>query len=492
VWNLVLDEEQFKMYIDGEWVGAESGDTFEVKSPATGEVLGVLPNAGPADVKKAVDAAKEAKEIVASIPIPERAKLIYKLWEVIAQNKDQFARECTLEQGKPIRESYDEINDVEPNILQQAEDMKRLEGSIHVPIAKHEMRIMSIWEPLGVIGVITPWNFPWLLPTECVPQAFVAGNSTVFKPAETTPISGIRLVQCMERAGFPKGSVNLVLGLSGPNVGGAIVEHPDVDGICFTGESKTGEEITRRAGMKRLILECGGLGPLIVMSDATLDKAVSDTVYGSTYNAGQVCVANERILVHEKLHDKFVDLVTAEMRRKKLGHPLSSDTDVGPLNNEPQAKKVEQHVEDGIEKGAKVVVGGRRATRFETQLYFEPTVVDNVQTDMLFNKEETFGPVAPIFTFENMEEAIEIANSTDYGLSAAIHTNDLNTAFRFAERIKAGQVVINDTVCLWEYQHPWGGMKRSGIGRMGGKFTLQAMMEQKTILMNVGRSLGSR
>jgi succinate-semialdehyde dehydrogenase/glutarate-semialdehyde dehydrogenase len=480
--------QKFKMYIGGEWVDAESGDTFEVVSPVTGEVLAILPNGDREDVKKAVDAAKESKDKVTSIPIPERTKLMYRLTEIINQNKDSFATENTLEQGKPIKESYGELAEVEPNILQQAEDMKRLEGAIHVPILKHGSRILSIWEPCGVFGVITPWNFPWLLPTECVPQAFMAGNSVVFKPAETTPISGIRLVQCMEKAGFPKGTVNMVLGASGPLVGGAIVEHPDVDGICFTGESATGEEITRRAGMKRLILECGGLGPLIVMSDAALDKAVSDTVFGCTYNAGQVCVSNERILVHEKLHDRFVDLVSSETRKKKLGNPLSTDTDVGPLNNEPQVKKIESHVKDGLDKGAKVLVGGRRATGFQTQLYFAPTVVDNVTRDMLFNKEETFGPVAPIITFSNVDEAIDIANSSKYGLSAAIHTKNLRTAFECAERIKTGQVVVNDSVCVWEYQHPWGGMKKSGLGRMGGKYTLQAMMQQKTILINLERS----
>jgi acyl-CoA reductase-like NAD-dependent aldehyde dehydrogenase len=475
-----------KMYIAGEWVEAESGDTFQVHSPATGEVLAVLPNAGREDVKKAVDAAKAAKEKVLSIPIPERAKLLYRLVEVIESNKEEFARECTLEQGKPIRESLDELADVRPNVLQQAEDMKRVEGSTHVPIAKHDLRITSVWEPCGVFGVITPWNFPWLLPTECVPQAFVAGNTVVFKPAETTPLSGVRLVQCMEKAGFPRGSVNLVLGESGPVVGGAMVEHPDVDGICFTGESKTGEDIARRAGMKRLILECGGLGPMIVMADATLDKAVVDTVYGSTYNAGQVCVATERVLVHESLHDRFVNLVASQIKQKKLGHPLSRDTDIGPLNNEPLAKKVEEHICDGVERGAKVVVGGSRAPGFLTSLYFEPTVVDGVTPDMLFNREETFGPVAPIFTFKTVDEAIDIANSSHYGLSAAIHTNDLKTAYRCADGIRAGQILINETVSLWEYQHPWGGVKKSGLGRMGGKFSLQAMMDQKTIIINAG------
>jgi acyl-CoA reductase-like NAD-dependent aldehyde dehydrogenase len=291
----------------------------------------------------------------------------------------------------------------------------------------------------------------------------------------------------MEKAGLPKGVINLVTG-PGDIVGSAICEHPKIDGICFTGETKTGEEITKRAGVKKIILELGGLGPLIVLDDANLNTAAQDAVFGCYYNAGQVCVANERILVHEKVHDDFVRKTLALARKVKLGFPLNEDVDVGPINNEPQVRKVETHIKDAIEKGAKLLLGGKRAVGFPTNLYFEPTVIDNVTPDMLFNKEETFGPVIPIMTFSSLDEAIDIANSTQYGLSSAVHTRSLKKAFYLAERIKTGQVVINDSVCTWEYQHPWGGMKKSGIGRMGGKYTVWEMTDVKTIMLNLEKT----
>ncbi len=231
--------------------------------------------------------------------------------------------------------------------------------------------------------------------------------------------------------------------------------------ICFTGETKTGEEIVRLAAVKKVLLEEGGLGRLVILDDANFQKVVEDAVFGCYYNVGQRCVANERILAHERIHDRFADAVVARSREVKLGNPFEVTSDIGPLNNEPQAQKVERHLEDGVEKGAKVVLGGKRATGFPSHLYFQPAVVDNVTPDMLFNREETFGPVAPILTFVTVDEAIDIANSTLYGLSASVHTNDLNTAFYLADRLKVGQVVINDTISLWEYQHPWGGAKKS-------------------------------
>jgi acyl-CoA reductase-like NAD-dependent aldehyde dehydrogenase len=244
-----------KMFIDGDWCDAESGDTFEVRSPVTGEVIAVLPNASPKDVDRAVDAAKRSREKVRTMPVVERAKLMYKLVDAIMENREKYALDCTFEQGKSLRESYGEMDEVGPNILQQAEDMKRFAGEVYHPILKYNTKILTVHEPYGVFGVITPWNFPWLLPVECVPQAIMAGNTVVFKPAETTPISGLHLVECMERVGFPNGSINVVTGESGPIVGGRIVEHPDVNGVCFTGETKTGEEIVRRAGAKKVILE---------------------------------------------------------------------------------------------------------------------------------------------------------------------------------------------------------------------------------------------
>lgn len=481
--------EQLKMYIGGEWVDAESRETFEVKSPATGKVLARVPKANREDVKKAIDAAKAAQEKISSLKISERVKLMYKIAEMVKPNIERFAKELSLEQGKPIRESRIELEDVEPNITWQAEDIKRLETPILRGYANPDMLYLVTREPIGVVGIITPWNYPWLMPAEFVAQAVLCGNSVVFKPASYTPISAIRFIECMEKAGVPKGVVNLVTG-PGPVVGTEIAENKNVDGILLVGETSTGENVAKAAGVKKITLELGGNGPLIVMDDANIEKAVDDIVFGCYNNAGQVCCANERILVHEKVHDKIVKMVVERTRKVKLGDPLKDDTDLGPMNNESVVKKVETHIADAVNKGAEILHGGKRAKGFPTSLYFEPTVIDKVTPDMLINKEETFGPVAPVLTFSSIDEAIEIANDTPYGLSMAVHTRDLNKAFYFAEKLKSGQVAINGSVLLWDYHHPWVGVKRSGVGAVAGKWTIEAFTNIKTILLRVSQPDG--
>ena len=474
------------MYIDGEWVDAENGETFEVKSPATGQVLAIIPKATVEDVKKAIDAAEEAQERILSLPISERVKLAYKAAELIKPYIEQHARELSLEQGKPIRESRAEVEDVIPNILWQAEDLKRLETPVLKGYANPDMMYIVTREPLGVVGIVTPWNYPWLMPSEFVMQAILCGNSVVYKPSSYTPISAIKFVQYLVRAGVPKGVINLVTG-PGQIVGQELAKNEKVDGFLLVGEVDTGEQVAKIAGVKKITLELGGNGPMIIMDDADLQKAVEDAVFGCFNNAGQVCCANERLLVHEKVHDKFVNMLVERTKKIKLGNPLEEDTDLGPMNNEPGVQKVERHLKDAVSKGAKILFGGKRAEGFPTKLYFEPTVIDNVTPEMLINKEETFGPVAPVLTFSTIDEAIEIANDTPYGLSSAIHTKDLNTAFYFAEKLKTGQVVINGPVLLWDYHHPWVGVKKSGIGAVGGRWTLEAFTELKTILLKLGR-----
>ncbi|MBX5321572.1 MAG: aldehyde dehydrogenase family protein [Candidatus Bathyarchaeota archaeon] len=297
--------ERLKMFINGEWVDAESGETFEVRSPATGEVLAVLPKAGREDVTKAVDAAKEAQNKIANLSLPERVKLMYKVADVVKPKIAEYAKELSLEQGKPIRESRVEVEDVGPNVTWQAEDIKRLETPILRGFANPDMLYLVVREPLGVVGIITPWNYPWLMPSEFVAQAVLCGNAVVFKPSSYTPISAVKFVECMEKAGVPKGVVNLVTG-PGAVVGSEIAENKNVDGVLLVGEVNTGESVAQKAGVKKITLELGGNGPLIVMEDAELEKAVDDTVFGCYNNAGQVCCANERILVHEKIHEKFV------------------------------------------------------------------------------------------------------------------------------------------------------------------------------------------
>ncbi|MFQ6116072.1 MAG: aldehyde dehydrogenase family protein, partial [bacterium] len=419
--------DKLKMYIGGEWVDAESGETFSVTSPVTGETLAELPKGGREDVKKAVDLAVEAQEKVQRMPIKERIQLVYKVTEFVQQNINSYATDLTMEHGKILKEALIEVEDVTPNMLWNAEDLKRLETPVLNAYSKPDMMYIVVRDPLGTVGVITPWNFPWVLPAEFVVQAFLAGNSVVWKPASYTPISAVHMMECIDKAGIPPGFINMVTG-PGDTTGRALVENPMVDGICFTGETTTGEDITKRAGLKKIILELGGLGPLIVMNDANVEKAVEDIIYGCYTTGGQCCCANERILVQEGIHDKLVNALAPRVKKMKLGDPLKDTTDMGPLNNEPVVQKMERHVEDAVNRGAKVLAGGARAQGFPTKLYYPPTIVDDVPTDALFNNVETFGPVAPIITFKTLDDAIEIANAPRYGLSMAIHTKNLRTA----------------------------------------------------------------
>lgn len=478
--------EKLKMYIDGKWVDAESGETFEVRSPATGEVLATVPKGDREDVKKAIDAARKAQEKIASMPLPERVKLMYKAIEIVNSNTENFAKELSLEQGKPIREARVEMTEVGPNIQWQTEDAKRMETSVLPGYGNPDMLYITLKAPLGVVGIITPWNYPWLMPSEFVPGAILCGNAVVYKPASYTPIGGTRFVQCLEKAGVPKGVINLVTG-PGPVVGDELARNLGVDGILLVGEVTTGESIAKAAGVKKITLELGGSGPLIVMDDADLPRAVEDSAIGCYNNAGQVCCSNERLLVHEKIHKEFANMLIKRTKEVKLGHPLKEDTDLGPMNNEATVKKVETHIKDGVDKGAKVLFGGKRGTGFPTKLYFEPTVVDNVTPDMLMNREETFGPVAPMIEFSSLDEAIEIANGTPYGLSSAIHTKDLDKAFYFGRKLRTGQVVVNGSVLTWDYHHPWTGVKKSGIGASGGKWTIEAFTSLKTIMLRTAK-----
>ena len=478
-----------RMFIDGEWCDAASGERFDVRSPVTGEVIATLPKAGRDDARRAIDAAAEAARSLARRSVKERAELAYRVADAIRPNIDAWAFDLTLEQGKPIREARTEVAEVIPNILWNTEDLKRVETPVLEGYSKPEMLYMLRREPLGVVGVITPWNYPWLLPGEFVVQAMIAGNGVVFKPASTTPVSAVHFLEAIERAGAPRGAVNLITG-PGSTAGAELVENPKVDGLCFTGETSTGEEISHRAGLKKISLELGGSGPLIVLEDADLSKAARDIAFGSFNNAGQVCCANGRILVDAKIHDRLVEKVVAEARRWRLEDPRRETSDIGAMNNEATLEKVERHVEEGTRRGAQLLVGGSRDRSLPTPLYYPATVVDAVVPDMLLGHAETFGPVAPILSFETVEQALEIANLPRYGLSMAIHTSNLKRAFTFARELKAGQVVVNDPVLYWDYNHPWGGFRRSGIGRVAGKWTIESFTEIKTVIVNVGESPG--
>lgn len=475
-----------RLFINGQWADSEGNQVIELHSPATGEHLATLPHATAADVDRAVRAAAMAWETWRLTPPFERAAAMHRIADRIIARKQRIARIISLEQGKPYRtEALPEVEESAENFRIAAEDVKRLETPI-IPARDPHKRLLTFREPIGVFGIITPWNFPAVIPSEYLGPGLAAGNTIVFKPAEQTPLAALLMAHCIEEANLPSGVFNLITGL-GPTTGDAIVAHPGVHAIGLTGETVTGDAVQRRAGVKKLLMELGGNGPQIVLDDADLAQAARAAAFGAYFNAGQVCCATERVLVSRKVHDSFLDCLVAEARQVKLGHPLQADVTMGPLNNAPVIEKAERHLTDAKAKGARIITGGRRAEGHPTSFYFEPTVVDQVTPEMLLNNEETFGPVVPVLTVADYDEAINLANGTGYGLQMAVFTVDLDKAFYFAERLRTGNVVINDTTDYWEAHEPFGGGggTRSGYGRLGGRFTFDDMTHLKTVALHV-------
>jgi len=480
--------------IGGVWSNASSGETFEVRSPVSGEILATVPKCNSTDVDKAVEAARRTRETLKSMPVAKRVALLCRIEEIILEKKETIAKVLTMEQGKPYsREALSEVDETAENIRLSAEDISRLESPVF-PIQDPDKRGISFREGIGVMAVITPWNFPTVIPSEYIGPALAVGNPIVLKPASTTPLSAILMAHCIQDAldelGFPKGVFNLITG-PGASIGSYLAAHPGVDMVGFTGESATGEAIRHKAGLKPTLMELGGNGPQIVCNDANLKEAASAAAYGCFLNSGQVCVATERILVHKSIHDEFLGLILGELKKWKLGDPMKEETSMGPLNNEPTAVKTETHLKDALEKGAKILCGGQRESGWPTNLYFPPTVIDGVTRDMLLNMEETFGPVAPIITFENDEEAVEIANETGYGLQMAVFTSSIKKCFYYAERLRTGNLVINDTTCWWETTNPFGGGggTKSGHGRLGGHWVMEDLTYLKSIVIDTRKVL---
>jgi acyl-CoA reductase-like NAD-dependent aldehyde dehydrogenase len=472
------------MYIGGEWVDSVAGETFERISPVTGEVLATLPRADREDARVAVDAANQARSHIASMPVFERAALCHAIADVLRSRHEAMAKELSLEQGKPYRESCEEVLFAAELYRDAAENVKRLETSI-VPSVDPNKRILTIRQPHGVVAIITPWNFPVGIPSEYLSAALAAGNAVVWKPAPTTSIIAVRMMECFLEAGVPEASVNLIFGEA--EAGDEMVSNPGTHAVGLTGSSAVGDAVARRAGAKPTLLELGGNGPTIILDDADLERAIEGTAFGCYFNAGQICQSSERILTHNKIHDAVLEGLVEKARSIKLGHPLDETTTMGPLNNEAVAKKTDEHLADAVQKGATVLTGGRRAEDFPTALYYEPTVIGGVSADSLFNHEETFGPVAPIISTEDIDEAIAVANSCGLGLCCSVYTSSLSKAFYCAERLECGVVNVNESAAYWDGRIPFGGYsgKGSGVGRLGGKETLLSMTQLKSMVMDV-------
>jgi acyl-CoA reductase-like NAD-dependent aldehyde dehydrogenase len=355
------------------------------------------------------------------------------------------------------------------------------------PSIDADKRVLVYRVPRGVVGVITPWNWPYTMPAEVVAPALAAGNAVVWVPAPTTSVCAVKLAECIADADLPSGVFNMVTG-PGPVVGDEVAANPGTSAVGFIGSIATGHRVAERAAGKELLLEMGGNGPLVVLDDADVDAAVEGTLVASFLNAGQSCTAGERFLVHERAHDEFLDRLSASMAKEiRLGDPFKDDTTMGPLNNEPTVAKTERHVADADDHGATVVTGGSRADGFATRLFYEPTVLDGVTNDMEVAREETFGPVVPVTTVRGEDEAIDIVNASPYGLLTSVFTRDLRRGLRFAEAVRAGWVNINEGTNYWEAHLPFGGRagSKSGVGRVGGRFSMERLTELKTVVLNL-------
>jgi acyl-CoA reductase-like NAD-dependent aldehyde dehydrogenase len=473
-----------RMFVDGDWCDAASGATVEATSPATGESLGPVAEGGREDAQRAIAAANAAFPAWAARTGFERAELLHRAADAFERRRDELARILTLDQGKPLKaEAEGEVGELIEFFHMAAEDGKRLTGTIPESAAPGR-RVLLVRRPLGTVGLITPWNWPYTMPAEVLAPALACGNCVVWTPAPSTAVCSGVLAECVAEADLPPGVFNMVLG-PGPEVGDELAANPGTRAVAFTGSTETGLTVAKRAAGKAQLLEMGGNGPFVVMEDADLPAAAEAARVGAFLGAGQSCSAAERLLVHERVKDEFVELLAAQVDSEvRLGDPLDDATTMGPVNNEPGAAKMDAHVADAIERGARVVTGGSRAKDFPTALYWEPTVLDDVPPDSIAVTAETFGPIAPIVPVASLEQAIEQTNAQSYGLMAAIFTADLAAGMRYADSVQMGLVNINETTNYWEPHLPWGGRARSdsGIGRVGGAHPMDTLTELQTVL----------
>ena len=475
------------MYVDGAWCAAASGATFEGTNPATGAPIATLPKGDRADARRAIAAAGRAYPTWARRSAFARAAALERVAGILETRRDALALALTLDQGKPLQaEAYGEVEELIVYFRMAAADATRLDG-LMPPSVDPNKRVLVYRVPKGVVGVITPWNWPYTMPAEMIAPALAAGNTVVWNPASNTSYCATVLAACIVEADLPPGVFNLVTG-PGSEVGDELAGHPDVAAVAFIGSSATGRRIEERAVGKELLLEMGGNGPLVILADADLDAAATASLTACFLNAGQSCTAGEWILVHEDVHDAFLErLVGAIRSQTRLGDPLDPLTTMGPLNNERTAIKTDRHVGQAIAQGAQLVTGGRRRPGLGSPFFFEPTVITGVEARMDIAREETFGPVAPITPIGGIDEAIAIANASAFGLLNAIFTRDLRAGLRFAESVRAGWVNINEGTNYWESHLPFGGRagSQSGLGRVGGQFSIDRLTELKTVVVNL-------
>jgi succinate-semialdehyde dehydrogenase / glutarate-semialdehyde dehydrogenase len=467
-------------YVNGQWVDADSKATVNVTNPADGAVIGTIPKMGAAETRRAIEAASAALPAWRAKLAKERAAILRKWFELMMASQDDLGLIMTSEQGKPLAEAKGEIAYAASFIEWFAEEAKRIYGDV-IPQHQSDKRLVVIKQPIGVCALITPWNFPAAMITRKAAPALAAGCTVVIKPATQTPYSAFALAELAERAGVPKGVINIVTG-SAKDIGGELTASTAVRKLSFTGSTEVGALLMKQSAdtIKKVSLELGGNAPFLVFDDADLDAAVDGAMISKYRNNGQTCVCANRILVQDSVYDAFAAKLAEKVKGLKVGRGTDEGVTTGPLIDESAVAKVEEHIQDALAKGAKVLVGGKKHTL--GGLFFEPTVLTGVNTTMKVTKEETFGPVAPLFRFKTEEEGIAMANDTEFGLASYFYARDIGRIWRVSEGIESGMVGINTGLISNEVA-PFGGVKQSGIGREGSKYGIEEFLEVKYLCM---------
>ncbi|OGT63127.1 MAG: succinate-semialdehyde dehydrogenase (NADP(+)) [Gammaproteobacteria bacterium RIFCSPHIGHO2_12_FULL_45_12] len=482
--------ELFKQacYINGKWVAAESEDTLSVRNPVDDTELGKVPNGGQEEAMHAIYAANAAWKAWRQLTAKERASILLAWADLIDENKEDLARIMTLEEGKPLAESRGEMEYANGFIRWYAEEARRVYGDV-ILSNKPQQRLLVIKQPVGVVAAITPWNFPSAMITRKVAPALAVGCTVVVKPDSKTPFSALALAVLAEKAGMPAGVLNIVTGQAA-DIGQEFTSNPLVRKLSFTGSTAVGRLLMAQCAtsIKKISLELGGNAPFIVFEDADINSAVQGAMASKFRNAGQTCVCANRFYIHEKIYDKFAEKFVAAVKQLKIGNGLEQGIQVGPLISKAALEKVEAHINDGIDHGAQIRCGGKPHAL--GGLFFEPTVMTHVNASMRFAREETFGPVAPLFRFSSEQEVIQMANDTEYGLASYFYSQDVSRIWRIAEALEYGMVGINAGIISTEVA-PFGGVKQSGIGREGSMYGLEPYLEIKYVCMELAGDPGT-
>lgn len=467
-------------FINGEWLDADSGQTINVTNPATGEVIGTVPKMGTGETRRAIEAADKALPAWRALTAKERSTKLRRWFELMIENQDDLARLMTTEQGKPLAEAKGEIAYAASFIEWFAEEAKRVYGDT-IPGHQPDKRLIVIKQPIGVTAAITPWNFPAAMITRKAGPALAAGCTMVLKPASQTPYSALALVELANRAGIPAGVLSVVTGSAG-EVGGELTGNALVRKLSFTGSTEIGRQLMQECAkdIKKVSLELGGNAPFIVFDDADLDKAVEGAIISKYRNNGQTCVCANRIYVQAGVYDAFAQKLAAAVAKLKIGNGLEDGTTTGPLIDGKAVAKVQEHIEDAVSKGAKVLSGGKLIEGN----FFEPTILVDVPKTAAVAKEETFGPLAPLFRFKDEAEVIAMSNDTEFGLASYFYARDMSRVFRVAEALEYGMVGINTGLISNEVA-PFGGIKASGLGREGSKYGIEDYLEIKYLCISV-------